>query len=196
MFLAATTTIIILLWGYMRWWHPMTWQPSSSGRLYYVKRGPGQDFVADRLESLTKRLIQLLDAADDAFPADPRIANVRARWSGSLSEVSETGDVAYSLNKRDVSMCVRGPNGTLESENTSMYVLLHEIAHIATDTYGHPPEFWTNFRWLLEVAEHLGMYTYEDFDAVPTTFCGRTLGNNAMRCRKNNTCRSLLAPKK
>ena len=194
MLLIIAVIVIIVA---VRWWTPMTWQASTTGELYYVKRAPGQDLVANRLHELTHKLHELLDKADDAYPGDPRVANVRARWSGKLAEVSGSGEIAYSMSKRDVHVCVRGPAGYIEPINTSMYVLLHEIAHVATDTYGHTPEFWLNFRWFLEVAEKLGVYTYEDFDTKQTTFCGHTLGNNVMRCLKSNPqrCQSLLSKK-
>ena len=174
----------------------MTWQASSSGRMYYVKSAPDQRLVADHLDMLSARLRNLLDAVDDMYPHDDRIANVRARWNGRLSETNGHSEIAYSMNKRDVYVCVRSPqSGKLEPVNTSMYVLLHEIAHVATDTYGHPPEFWVNFRWFLEVAEKLGMYSYEDFDRAQVTFCGHTLGNNVLRCLKEKKCPSLLRKK-
>jgi hypothetical protein len=180
----------------VRWFSSMTWQAASSGKMYYVKSGPDQRRIADHLDVLSEKLRALLDRADDMYPRDPRIANVRARWNGRLSETSGHGDIAYSMNKSDVYVCVRDPEtGEIEPLNTSMYVLLHEIAHVATDTYGHPPEFWTNFRWFLEVAEKLGMYEYEDFDKAQVTFCGHALGNNVMRCLKEKRCTSLL-PKK
>jgi len=192
MFVAAVVVVVLLVFMLRR--SQMTWQVSSSGGSFWVKRAPGQELVADRLELLARKLTTLLDAADDAYPNDPRIANVRARWNGRLGETEHPGEVAFSLNKNDVYVCLRSTTtGLLEDVNTGVYVLLHEIAHIATDTYGHPPEFWDNFRWFLEVAEKLGMYAYEDFDTVQTTYCGHTLGNNVLRCVKDKSCKSALA---
>ena len=183
---------LFVLW-YVLTRTPMTWQQSSSGTLYFVARGKFQEHVADRLDDLAAKTKDLLDQADDMYPNDPRLANVRARWSGTLTEVAEKGDIAYSLNKRDIHVCVRDPaTGELEAGNTCMYVLLHELAHVATDDYGHTPEFWLNFRWFLELAEKLGFYHYEDFDLKEVTFCGHTLGNNVLRCRKRGDCQSLL----
>lgn len=169
----------------------LVWQAAPSGKLYRVKSAPGQELVAERLEALTAALHRMLAAAEAAYPGDRRLAGVRARWSGTLAEVERPGDIAYSLNKHDVHVCVRTATG-LETMNTSMYVLLHEIAHVASDEYGHHPEFWATFRWLLEVAERVGEYEYEDFDAKETTFCGHTLGRNVMSCVKRKKCESLL----
>lgn len=184
---------VIVAAGY---WRPMTWQQTASGKYYYVKRAHGQEVVAERLEYLTKSMERLVEKADDLYPGDRRVANVRARWSGTLAEVNGSDEIAYSMNKRDIYVCLRNSQtGVIEPVNTSMYVLLHEIAHVATDLHGHPPEFWLNFRWFLEVAERLGYYSYEDFDTTQTTFCGHTLGNNVMRCLKTKTCKSLLVEK-
>lgn len=193
-FIINISIFLFMIWFITQWAH-MTWQTSTSGKLFYVKRGPGQHAVADRLDLLTENLNTLLEKADDTYPGDPRIAAVRARWNGTLAEVSDKSEIAYSMNKQDVHVCVKSPKGDLESVNTSMYVLLHEIAHVATDTYGHKPEFWLNFRWFLEVADSLGLYEYEDFDTKETTFCGHTLGNNVLRCRKRGECESLLEKK-
>ena len=191
MWIAAVVVVVLLL--LVTLWSPMTWCASSSGKLFYVKRGPGQELVANRLELLTRQMHELLDAADAMYPGDARIANVRARWTGTLSETEQEGDIAFTMSKQTVSVCVRAPRGGLESENTTMYVLLHEIAHVATNTYGHTPVYWRNFRWFLEIAEKLNFYTYQDFDAIQTTFCGHSLGNNVLSCVKKKTCKTLLA---
>ena len=138
----AVVVVVLILIGLAaaQWLSPMTWQTSSNGTSYYVRAGPDQSVVADRLDVLARRLRTLLDKADDVYPNEPRIANVRSRWNGRLSETAGKREIAYSMDKQDVFVCVRSPEtGALESVNTSMYVLLHEIAHIATDAYGHPP---------------------------------------------------------
>jgi hypothetical protein len=105
--------------------------------------------------------------------------------------------VAYSMSKKSIHVCVRRPGGGLESENTTMFVLLHELAHISTDRYGHSPQFWSNMRFLLELAEVTGSYAYQDFDNEVVTYCGRKLAASPLSCVKNRACRSeLKEPKK
>jgi hypothetical protein len=53
-----------------------------------------------------------------------------------------------------------------------MFVALHEMSHICTESVGHGPDFWNNFGWLLKEAEALGLYTYTDFAAHPVNYCG------------------------
>lgn len=73
-----------------------------------------------------------------------------------------------------------------------MYVLLHEAAHVATKSYGHTPQFWKNFQFLLELAEKINVYTFDDFSSKKTTYCGHKLGKNVIQCVKKQTCPSLL----
>ena len=165
-----------------------------TGKRYYVRNDPERgQAVADRLALLELRIRRFLHRAHQHAPGDPRLQRIAARWSGTLAETERDGDVAYSIGKDAISVCVRAPDGSLESENTSMFVLLHELAHVATDSYGHKPEFWANMRFLLELAEMTGTYTYQDFDATKTTYCGRALAASPLTCVKNGKCGSELS---
>jgi hypothetical protein len=165
------------------------WHTSRiTGSAYYVKNVPDAERAADHLAQLDVKVRRFLREADHT---DPRIRNIRSRWSGTLSETPDTADnVAYSLGKNSIFMCVREKNGSLADINTSMFVLLHELAHVSTDSYGHTKEFWRNMKYLLEVADEIGVYTYVDHDASTETLCGRVLGTNPLSCVKNKTCTS------
>lgn len=164
-----------------------------TGKEYAVKRGPDSQRMADRLATLEMRLRRLLDGASASMPDDPRIAAIRRRWDGTLSEVEADQEVAFSVDKSSVHLCLRDQHGRLEDLNTSMFVLLHELAHVATQDYGHSAAFWANMRFLLELAERLGLYTYHDYASKTTTYCGHPLGSSPLTCVKNRTCTSLLS---
>lgn len=163
-----------------------------TGKEYMVKRGPEAQAMADRLAMLEQRLVRLLEGASSIMPDDPRIAAIRRRWDGTLSEVEADGEVAFSLDKNSIHLCLRDKNGRLEDLNASMFVLIHELAHVATADYGHSTEFWANMRFLLELAERLNIYKYEDYDRRSTTFCGHALGSSPLTCVKQRTCKSTL----
>jgi hypothetical protein len=160
--------------------------------MYTVKRGPEAQLIADRLALLEQRLARLLEGAASIMPDDPRIATIRRRWDGTLSEVEAAGDVAFSVDKTSIHLCLRDAQGRIEDLNTSMFVLLHELAHVATADYGHSPEFWANMRFLLELAERLGIYKYENYEHAGTTYCGHQIGSSPMTCVKQRTCQSSL----
>ena len=86
---------------------------------------------------------------------------------------------SYSVNKGEsVHLCLRqrqGADENLVNENVMVFVSLHEMAHMITDSVGHEPEFWNNFGWLLKQAENLGVYQYQDFKAHPVRYCGTNI---------------------
>jgi len=194
--LATWLAVLLVAWAvWVAWPRCMVKVRSEvTGKTYVVKNLPDAQAVADRLATLEVRLNEFLAKAEAYAPGDPRLANIRRRWSGTLSEIVYDPEVAYSLGKDTVSLCVRNKGtGGLEPENTSMFVLLHELAHVATDEYGHTDRFWANMQLLLEIAEAVGMYRYEDFEAEGTEYCGRRLLKSPLTCVKNKGCASALA---
>ena len=192
---AAAVAAVVAL--YVAWPRRMTWVRSDlTGSRYRVKVGPDAQEVADRLAYMELRIKRFLALARDYAPGDRRLLNIARRWNGTLSETPHDKDVAYSVAKDAISLCVRSADGRLESENTTMFVLVHELAHIATDEYGHSREFWANMRFLLELAEATGAYVYQDFDAQLVSYCGHALASSPLACVKNGACDSMLRRKK
>ena len=170
----------------------MVWKRAkSTDAAYYVKNLPDADAAAEHLARLHQHISTFLDRAREKVPGDARLQRITERWSGTLSEIPGGADnVAYSLGKNTIHICVREKDGKLADMNTSLFVLLHELAHVATDSYGHTKEFWKNMKFLLELAEEVGIYTYVNHDETVETLCGRVLGTNPLSCVKNKTCLS------
>ena len=53
-----------------------------------------------------------------------------------------------------------------------MYVTIHELGHLGTKEIGHPSSFWDFFKFLLEEAITIGIYTKEDYASFPQRYCG------------------------
>jgi len=163
-----------------------------NGKTYQVRRLPGAQEVADRLCQLERSLRRMMRRARDMLPADPRLLAIKARWNGTLREARPGNDIAYSISKDAVYVCVRDAAGRLGDLNTCMFVLLHELAHVATDEWGHPPQFWANMQFMLEVAERTGYYTYQSFEGAHVTYCGRHISSSPLTCVKRGTCQAAL----
>lgn len=191
---ATALALVAAAWSVSLAWPRATVDlPSAvNGKQYAVRNEADAQRVADRLAVLEGRVRDFLDRAEARAPGDPRLLNIRKRWNGTLSETTDDAEVAYSLDKGSISVCVRAPGGGLEPENTSMFVLLHELAHIATDTYGHKPEFWANMRFLLELADVTGSYSYQNFDLQAVSYCGKPLRDSPLTCVKDKRCASSL----
>ena len=56
-----------------------------------------------------------------------------------------------------MALCLRHKKGDhpFHDYNTLQFVMIHEIAHIASISEGHNQEFINNFRFLLRQAKHL-----------------------------------------
>jgi hypothetical protein len=190
----VAVAVAMVAWAlYVAWPRNMKWVHSElTGKKYHVKNAEGAEAVADRLAFMELRIRDFLKRAESYAPGDHRLANIAKRWNGTLSETPNNEDVAYSISKDSISVCVKRPDGSMEPENTTMFVLIHELAHIGTDRYGHTSEFWSNMRFLLELAEATGSYSYQDFDSQIISYCGRKLAASPLTCVKKGACNSEL----
>lgn len=86
------------------------------------------------------------------------------------------GDTSYVIDKGEVfAMCLRDPkknNQLQENENDLTFVLIHELAHLFTSTYGHDTLFWNNFNFLLKEAVSINLYTPVDYKKTGSPYCG------------------------
>lgn len=86
------------------------------------------------------------------------------------------GDTSYVINKGDVfAMCLRDPkdgNKIDNTTNTLTFVLIHELSHIFSATFGHDDVFWNNFRFLLQEAVEMGIYNKVDYRETASPYCG------------------------
>jgi hypothetical protein len=157
------------------------------GREYLVlMRNDAEDMrgAADVLAELHARVLRLLDAMP---PGDRRTRRLRERYDReAVSEGGEgEGYTSFSVQKRKIVLCLRekvdGRLGRLEDVNTVAYVMLHELAHLATEGYGHTPTFWRNFKFVLRVAQRAGLYERIDYAQRPARYCGITISSTSLK---------------
>ncbi len=86
------------------------------------------------------------------------------------------GDTSYVIDKGAVfAMCLRDPknNNQLDDKiNGLVFVLVHEMSHLFTRTYGHDASFWNNFRFMLKEASNIGVYTPINYNRTGSPYCG------------------------
>jgi len=115
-------------------------------------------------------------------PTDPRTEKIKQNWSGKLAEMEHEENrnaFAYNINKgQHIAVCLHDRKGNLNSFNETFFVIMHEIAHVATDRYTHDREFWETFRWLIRSAARAGLYNNIDYNKRPITFCEHQLDEN------------------
>lgn len=129
---------------------------------------------ANILARLNIDILKLIDHLEANHSENNGVKRLRKKYNpNSLSEGNnKAGYTSYSLNKGEqLVFCLR-TDGEFVDENVLRYVAVHELAHIFTVDIGHTPNFWKNFKFLLEEAIKAGVYTKVDFVNNPVNYCG------------------------
>ena len=88
--------------------------------------------------------------------------------------------VSYTEDKKSISLCLEN-KGNLSTKlymNTLEHVLLHELAHIMSNEYGHTPIFWKNFKILLQEAVDMNLHQSIDYAKHNINYCGNIIKYN------------------
>ena len=87
---------------------------------------------------------------------------------------------SFTVNKGEqIILCIRSKSISsllmkedLHDFNLVMYVLLHEISHVACPEYNHTPLFNKIFKFICEEAIEMGIYHKINFSSSPQEYCG------------------------
>lgn len=150
------------------------------GQTYKVRDLPDKQRAADLMALVRKRLTDLCNQLEKKYPDKDQVKrmvrNFRSDPHRFMESTPDEEHTSSTVNKGEsIHMCLRqrdGPDEDLVDQNVIMFVALHEMSHIATESIGHGPDFWNNFGWLLKEAEALQLYQYTDFAAHPVKYCG------------------------
>lgn len=182
-FVILLMCIVIYKWIYNV---PSIYVKSSiDGRYYLVRDDTDKHIIANNLATIRKN-VKSLTKYMIANP-NPKYAKYienlhKIIGNVAISEnVNETQYTSYSVNKGDkLVFCMKSKDnaGKIHDTNLMMYVVLHEISHIACPEYGHGSKFKEIFKYITENAINLGMYVPVDFKAHPTEYCGMTISSS------------------
>ena len=116
------------------------------------------------------------------YPNDDRILRlVKGVEKIKIEEAPNDDGSSYTINKGELmALCLRHKKGDhpFHDYNTLQFVMIHELAHIASVSEGHNQEFINNFRFLLREAKALGYYEPVNYSNEPIYYCGIKLTNN------------------
>ena len=143
------------------------------GREYIVRKLPDGKEAADHLANINKKVLLLIGSLKE----EDREGISMLKDNFNPDRLSETGlgakYTSYSVNKgEEIAICVRQPDNTFIDDNTVMFVVIHELAHVMTKSIGHTKEFWDNMAYLLERAEELKIYVPKNYRESPVEYCG------------------------
>lgn len=91
-------------------------------------------------------------------------------------------NTSYVEDKGKVfAICLRekitGDNN-IHDKHTLEFILLHELAHLASYNYGHGYEYWTNFKILINEAYIMGLHDPIDYSLNPVNYCSLVIDYN------------------
>jgi hypothetical protein len=153
--------------------------------------------AAEMLDSLNTTVINFMRALRDKYEIDRPWKQPRgsARWREIITVLLDNynpdvirehrpigGETSFTQQKgRAMYLCMRQKENPRElvSESTMLFVLLHEMSHIAAYfTWDHTPQFWEVFKMILLEAAELGFYQPIDYSKTPVKYCGMTIDHN------------------
>lgn len=146
-------------------------------RRYLVKATKNKNKAADMLAKLNIKIIKLINHLTQKYPDNIDIKRLKNNYNvDNISEGTETTNyTSYSINKGEqIVFCLRNRDGSdsFVDENVLMYVTIHELGHLMTKEIGHTETFWNNFKFLLEEAIKINIYTKVNYSQDPVNYCG------------------------
>ena len=154
------------------------------GNTYCVRERSKLELAADKLAKVNQNMKSLVEHCKNNFNSENRIKRLTEGFNPKkITETLPTSEfTAYSENKGEkIAFCLdteKNNKGKLIDLNTLTFVAIHELSHVATKSVGHTPEFWANFKFLLQEAEKINIYKPVDYSKNPKKYCGMEINDN------------------
>ena len=154
------------------------------GKKYCVRERNNIQRASNLLARTTEKLEYLVKNVGQRYPERDNVTRLVENFNPtSIKETLPTSEyTAYSENKGEkIAFCLnkkKKNNENLIDANTLTFVAIHELSHIMTESIGHSEEFWNNFKFLLENAVELKLYTPVDYKKTPENYCGMDITDN------------------
>jgi len=154
------------------------------GKKYCVRERNNIQKASNLLARTTEKLEYLVENVGHRYPKRENVKRLVENFNPTtIKETLPTSEyTAYSENKGEkLAFCLnkkKQNNDNLIDSNTLTFVAIHEVAHIMTISVGHTEEFWNNFKFLLENAVELKIYTPVDYKKEPENYCGMDITDN------------------
>lgn len=155
-----------------------------NGKKYGIQETlPYSHETADKIAKVELFIDKFINYLNNKYSnTDIRVNRLVSRLHNIKIEESpfEEGTSSYTLNKGElIAVCLRNKNDkNFHNFDLLKFVIIHELAHVASVSTGHNAEFLRNFKWLLQEAKNANIYTPVDYSKNPITYCGVHVSNN------------------
>lgn len=182
LFLGVILLLVFLIYFSLKRDIPSTYVKSQIDNKYYLVRDlKDKQSVANELSYIrinTEKLIDhMIEKNDSKYIEYIDVLKNKFKNVVITENVFDFGNTSYSINKGDqLVFCVRSRSVSnvekMHDNNLIMYVVLHEISHIACPEYGHTDKFKEIFKYITQNAIEMGIYIPIDFKHINTEYCG------------------------
>ena len=165
-----------------------------NNKKYKVRPGPPNlikkkaDFLAN-LDIKATKIVN--DMYNDQYPNKKVSERLYERFKDSSINETPPNDsgAAYTINKGPISICIQKKNGTFHEEDDAFFVILHELAHVMSVSYGHGEEFQENFDYIVKYAVKNGLWKDKNYQDKSSNYCGVEITSSPCdneQCTKSN----------
>lgn len=150
---------------------------------YFVRNVDDKSIAANTLATIKnniKKLVLYLKNNISQYEKEKEYINnlvKRTKQINIMETPEDEKNTSYTINKGEkIVICLRSKLlSEIHDINTIMYVVIHELAHVACPEYGHTPLFKKIFIFLLKVSHKINIYTPIDYRKNPQDYCGMTI---------------------
>jgi hypothetical protein len=147
---------------------------------YWVRNLPDKSIAANTLASIKLNMVKLINYLKNNindFPDNMSYIQDLVKRTKEIYIMETPKDekfTSYTINKGEkIVFCLRSKLlENIHDMNTLMYVVIHEMAHVACPEYGHTPLFKKIFIFLLTEASKIKIYTVVNYKLNPQYYCG------------------------
>jgi len=151
---------------------------AEDGNEYCMNDARGANLMAEihmRVVELLRVLKQKYSNSGSVYK-QTLVSNLLRRYNpNNIIENSPNNikrETSYTVGKGKIlALCIKNKNGTYVDINTLMYVVIHELGHLAVEEIDHKNEFKQAFGFLLREAIAAGIYQDVDYSRNPTYYC-------------------------
>lgn len=105
---------------------------------------------------------------------DEKVDHIKSNLIEHFPELSRvnvfSGNRSFTIDKKEIFLCLRDENGNYYDDNMLTYVLLHELSHVICDEIGHTDKFYKIFDKVLEYAAAQGVW--DPNQPIVQNYCG------------------------
>lgn len=165
------------------------------GKEYLVQNLEDKEEAAHMLSLIRKRIFLFRDYLKDNITKFPEYQNYIEQFCNQIKDVTLAENApngeytSYTLNKgEEINLCLRSrENKKLHDMNLIMYVVLHELSHVACPKSdfdpndSHTPLFKKIFVFFLQEAIAIKLYKQTNYQLDPKEYCGMTINENLLK---------------